>query len=705
MEQRNFFLKAAIIVAFGYLWMMVAPVLLPGIFRKQPAAPPRAPIVAENEAEQPEDGPIAADPAVVPNDDDADADAVEPGQPQVPDELDEHPHHLVELGSLDPTSEYFLLVTLDSAGASIQSAQFNDPRYGQADNRNVPLKVVGDNPNTDLKTLQMSIKQIDDQLKKFKTSLAKVNWEVIPDEQSEGEVSFRYLAPDGTLEVRKHYHLNKGNPQDRDTDVLGYQLDFDLEIVNLTQQPQELAYTLQGPVGLPLEDVENSRAFMEVKVGALETKGDLDDVSAIQQTAGTIVKQSAEAIAKNDPEEVEEWKSPLKYIGVDVQYFAALLFPEGNQFESRYFAEARPVVVSKNPKNESWSDVSVELHSETFEINPDQPLEHEFDLFLGPKRSELLQPLGAGGVKTFGWFSIISRGMLSILHFFHDTLMAPYGLAIIMLTVVVRACLFPVSRKMAQNQQKMKELQPKMQEIRTKYKDDQEKMAKAYREFMAKNGFNPLAGCLPMFLQLPIFLGLYQALLNSVDLRMARFLWVDNLVAPDQMFAFGFTVPFVGWTHFNLLPIITVALFAIQQKMFMPPPTSDEQEMQFKMMKYLNVFMLFIFYRMPAGLCVYFITSSLWGIIERKLLVLTSDNSSASTDEQSLTDDRDDPPSERDDEPTDDTPKPPGFLQRIMAAADEAKNQTNGTITKRDDQSKGKGKGKGGQRKKSKGRR
>ncbi|MCA9076506.1 MAG: membrane protein insertase YidC [Planctomycetaceae bacterium] len=709
MEQRKFYLNLVIVVALGLAWVNLAPRLLPGLFPPPPKAPPRAPAVAKDAQEQlAESNPNA--------DTDAEGETIETADiaetevAKVPDELHEHPHQLVELGSLDPTSGYFQRVTINSTGAAIAAVELNDPRYIQADNRELPLKLVGSNPKTDLETLQLSIVEIDAQLSKLGTSLNKVDWEVIPGETPESKVTLQYRAPDGSIEIRKHFHLNKGNPDDRDADPMGYQLEFDLEIVNLTSEPRELTYMLQGPVGLPLENKENSRAFIEVKVGALEEPTDPDDVTAIQQYAGKIVEQTDEAESKNDPDEVEDWKAPLKYIGVDVQYFAALLFPEANQLQSRFFKEARPIVVTKDPKRDAWSDVSVQLRSEPFTITPGEPLKHEFHLFFGPKRSDLLQPLGAGGVKTFGWFRVISRGMLSILHFFHDTLMAPYGLAIILLTVVVRACLFPVSRKMAQNQQRMKELQPKMQEIRTKYKDDQEKMAQAYREFMAKNGFNPLAGCLPMFLQLPIFLGLYQALLNSVDLRMAKFLWVDNLVAPDQLFAFGFALPLVGWTHFNLLPLITVALFAIQQKMFMPEPTTEEQEMQQKMMKYLNVFMLYIFYSMPAGLCVYFITSSGWGIIERKLLVLTGDGGStesssdvADGNEQS---DRKGPDGNdrrggSGNEPDDDTPKAPGFLQRIMEAADEARNQTNGSISKRDNRNQGKG----GGRKKSKGRR
>jgi YidC/Oxa1 family membrane protein insertase len=97
-------------------------------------------------------------------------------------------------------------------------------------------------------------------------------------------------------------------------------------------------------------------------------------------------------------------------------------------------------------------------------------------------------------------------------------------------------------------------------------------------------------------------------------------LYFKNLAAPDDLFHLPFVVPFLGWTEFNLLPFITVALFVVQQKMFMPPPTDEQQAMQYKMMNAMTLVMGVMFYHVPAGLCVYFISSSLWGIGERKLL-------------------------------------------------------------------------------------
>ena len=134
-----------------------------------------------------------------------------------------------------------------------------------------------------------------------------------------------------------------------------------------------------------------------------------------------------------------------------------------------------------------------------------------------------------------------------------------------------------------------------------------------------KHGVNPLGGCLPVVVQLPIFMGLYWSLYLSVNLRLSNFLYIDNLAAPDHLFKWGFNVPFLGpWL--NLLPIITVILFVVQQKMFTPPAADEQAAMQQKIMSYMMIFIGFMFYHVPSGLCLYFIASSLWGIAEKKLM-------------------------------------------------------------------------------------
>ena len=130
--------------------------------------------------------------------------------------------------------------------------------------------------------------------------------------------------------------------------------------------------------------------------------------------------------------------------------------------------------------------------------------------------------------------------------------------------MLVRGLMFPLGRKQALAAQKMQELQPHLKEIQEKYKDDKERLTKETFALYKKHGVNPVGGCLPALIQLPIFVGLWQALNTSVPLRHATFLWIRDLAAPDMLFRFPFEVPFLGWTWFNLLPFVVVALMLVQ---------------------------------------------------------------------------------------------------------------------------------------------
>ncbi len=220
-----------------------------------------------------------------------------------------------------------------------------------------------------------------------------------------------------------------------------------------------------------------------------------------------------------------------------------------------------------------------------------------------------------------------------LLHGFYR-LVHNYGIAIVMLTVLVRGCMFPLSKKQALSAQKMQSIQPEIKAIQEKYKKQPEQLQKAQRELYAKHNFNPFGGCLMAFIQLPIFMGLYRSLAVDVELRQAPLIsdsirWCSNLAAPDMLWNWSRFMPdwvnegngiFAVGPYFNVFPIVTIGLFLWQQKMFMPPATDEATEMQQKIMKYMMVFMGITFFKVPSGLCLYFIASSTWGIVERKLL-------------------------------------------------------------------------------------
>jgi YidC/Oxa1 family membrane protein insertase len=303
-------------------------------------------------------------------------------------------------------------------------------------------------------------------------------------------------------------------------------------------------------------------------------------------------------------------------------------------------------------------DITVRVNSEPIELKPDQPVTHKFLLYHGPVKVNLLNQLGSKSppsdlvsryadtlhLKTltdYGSFGIWTNILITCTRFMHwllnllNSVVPVYGLSIILLTVVVRGLMFPISRKQAYLSIKMAEIAPEMKKLQEKYKNDSKARTEAIMELYRKHQVHPLGGCLPLLLQMPIFLGLYYCLQESIHFRLASFLWIPNLAAPDMLFKWGEGIPIISdpdnqhaglfsilylGPFLNILPIFAVALMIVQQKLLTPPPADEQQAMTQKMMKYMMVFFGVMFYKVAAGLCLYFIASSLWGVMERKML-------------------------------------------------------------------------------------
>ena len=467
--------------------------------------------------------------------------------------------------------------------------------------------------------------------------LRDANWEIA--ERNATSVTFRQRLPEHGVEVLKRYSLEPV-PEEQldDANYPGYGLKLDLEVRNLGTEALPMAYRLDGPNGLPIEGWwyanKKSRSW---------SAGGIRDVVARHLNQDTLQIGPSE-IAKGDAESMQG--NPLAYVGVDAQYFAAVLLPMKKNIEDLWIDEVRPILIGPKPKQRSiegrYANVTCRLISFPHTLEAGQTFQQSYNIFTGPKRPELLANYQAcnieryslGDLIYFGWFGGVAKAMLSILHFFYGWI-GNYGIAIIMLTVLVRSCMFPISRKQAQSMAKMQELKPEMDKIKEKYKSDTPKQSSEMQELYRKHKINPLAGCLPMFIQLPIFVGLYSALMADVELRQAPLLgeairWCSNLAAPDMFFDWSSIMPATvtrGETmliglgpYLNVLPLVTVALFLLQQKMFMPAAATEQAEMQQKIMKYMMLFMGFMFFKVASGLCLYFIASSLWGIAERKML-------------------------------------------------------------------------------------
>jgi YidC/Oxa1 family membrane protein insertase len=474
-------------------------------------------------------------------------------------------------------------------------------------------------------------------LEKANRELAEGVW--LATRIDDSTVEFRKTLRTLKLEVIKRFRLAEV-PQDKrdDREFPGYHIDFDVEFKNLATEPQSVSYRLQGPNGLPVEGW-----WYAQKVGRRWGAYGIRDVVLRHYGAGAI-DFSVHRITADKVEPLSDGNS-LSFVAVDAQYFASAIVPKKEKTDELWYAIVEPSLASTEvePDNKykvRYGNASFRLVSSDLAMAPGETAGHATTLFAGPKDPGLLSHYAMADTTTlepvvyYGYAGSlgIPQLMVFLLSFFYN-IVGNYGLAIVMLTVLVRGSIMPFSRRQAKSMLKMQALKPEMDRIAAKYKDDLQARAQAQRELMAKNNCHPMGSCWLMLIQLPIFIGLYRALMVDVDLRQASLIpglqWCSNLAAPDrlidwsgmwwQWFNNGEGIFALG-PYFNLLPILTVALFLVQQKLFMPPPTDDQTRMQLKVMQFMMIFMAFMFFRVASGLCLYFIASSIWGIVERSLL-------------------------------------------------------------------------------------
>jgi YidC/Oxa1 family membrane protein insertase len=463
--------------------------------------------------------------------------------------------------------------------------------------------------------------------------LRRANWDIVKKETNQDQAVFRRTLPDRGLEITKTYRMTP-IPQAElsNSTYRAYHLEVILQVKNLDGKAHLIAYRLDGPNGLPDEGAWYASKVSHESWGGAGMRDVLAKRAHTNVFERTTAQISDDAMLKDGKlkfDKESEW--PFDYLDVDAQYFTVAMLPNADTApEIGQAAALRAGEV--DPQHKNLTNTSFRLVSKPRELKPGELFEDRYELYAGPKEPNLLAEYALGDVITYGWFGLVARPMTQTLHFFYY-IVRNYGVAIILLTVLVRLCMFPLSRKQALGAQKMQELQPEIKSIQEKFKKDPEARMKAQQELFRKNNYNPLGGCLVLFIQLPIFIGLYRSLQVDVALRGAPLIshavrWCSNLAAPDMLFDWSPFMPqfVLGWLgpYFNLLPLLTIGLFIAQQKMFMPPPADEQAAMQQKMMNFMMVFMGVLFFKVAAGLCIYFIASSLWGMAERKFLPKTA---------------------------------------------------------------------------------
>jgi YidC/Oxa1 family membrane protein insertase len=382
------------------------------------------------------------------------------------------------------------------------------------------------------------------------------------------ELSFNWVADDGTI-------LTKTYTFEPDSYLIG------LKVVINNASERVLKDQLVLSVRKPLEE-EMGYGF----VGP-----------------SALINDKLEQVKTKKIEDQDEYKGKIKWVSVEDRYFLASIIPGAEIDGSMKLAATENVVVNQ-------------LVNPMFTLSPGEKLESDFYVFMGPKSMALLDSLGhdLGKALNFGFFNVIAKPCLWFMNKIHSVL-PNYGIAIIILTLFTKILLWPLGNKSYKSMSEMKKLQPLMTEIREKHKGDKQKMNQELMALYKTYKVNPMGGCLPMVLQIPVFFALYRMLYQAIELRHAPFfLWINDLSAPDRLFDFGFSIPFMEPPYgIPVLTIIMGATMLLQQKMS-PPPGDPTQA---KMMMLMPVVFTFIFINFSSGLVLYWLVNNVLSISQQ----------------------------------------------------------------------------------------
>jgi YidC/Oxa1 family membrane protein insertase len=432
------------------------------------------------------------------------------------------------------------------------------------------------------------------------------------------------------LEMSKRFTLSPRSAADgsRGFDVAVHQ-----GFRNLTPKIIKVSITMNGPVPAPREnDLSEDRRYI----------AGYDDGDKVVDIGSTMVTELKKDKPSKDMVAIDA--RPMLWIGACNSYFDSIIRPDYNPAIKFVSAIASPVdpgavlTAGENP-------TSLSLYTNDFGLGPGAVAPFDLHVFFGPKTRDLLDsayyagfPMhydktlvyssGPCGYITFSWLITVLSG---ILRFFH-LIFRDWGLAIIGLVCLVRLLLHPITKKAQINMVSMGKMGPEIERLKKKYGDNKDELNKAMMSVYKEQGMTPILGCLPMFLQTPIWIALWSALQSTFELRQAGFLrwqhlhltWISDLSHPDALIAFAQPVSLLGFFHItslNILPMLLAVVFFLQQQMQpMPANMTPEQEQQRKMMKWMSLLFPVMLYGRASGLSLYILTSTSIGIMENKII-------------------------------------------------------------------------------------
>jgi YidC/Oxa1 family membrane protein insertase len=550
------------------------------------------------------------------------------------------PPQQVTLGSTDKTKFKFE-VQLDSKGAGLRQATLSEHKDLIAKDH-PPLLLLGPANTGGLPVLSLANRQLIlvDQTPKQQLGLDRLDWKcsgIEPNQDGSQSVRFDAWIVEGldnkVLRLTKTYKIAPDS----------YLLDCTLDVENLSQARSTVYLHMAGPAGIKRESI---LADMPKGVGAF--KNSKNEIISPRLEARTILKAKD---VESRLLRIKEADAKMLWVGIADKYFTAILVPQpdANQPFCDWIRSTTGLFF--NPDADERADngdetVGLDLQTKPVTLapagDPNSTRTYRFQLYLGPKdktlfdKNQRFRDLGFINVIDFSGCccpaSIINPLAFLILAIMKgmQTVLFNYGLVIIVLVLLMRLAMHPITKKSQIAMSKMGKLAPKAEEIRKKYGNNKAEMNKQLMALYREQGASPIMGFIPMLLQMPIWIALWSAVNSSIDLRGARFLpiWITDLSAPDMIIAFPstFVVPLLGLkiAGINLLPLLMGVAFYLQQK-FTPTPTAatnpqvaQQQKMMMWMMPIMFPLML---YNTASGVNLYIMTSTFAGVWEQKIIL------------------------------------------------------------------------------------
>jgi YidC/Oxa1 family membrane protein insertase len=392
--------------------------------------------------------------------------------------------------------------------------------------------------------------------------------------------------------------------------------------LDLVNTEKELVFTWRSDAGVLVEkryiftpesyliqlsvDIKNGSEQPIVDRVVLGIKNDSDDKKSGYSFEGpcALIDGKLEQIKTKKIKDKSDYPGKIKWLAIVDRYFMKSLIP---------LDETGGLM---KLSLDSDGVLGCRLVGQESTIQPGTQKRFAYQIFFGPKSMQVLKDVGHDLSKAihFGMFDIIAKPLLWFMNFIYSKV-PNYGIAIIVLTILTKLLLWPLGSKSYKSMSDMKRLQPLMAEIREKHKNDKKMMNQEVMALYRTYKINPMGGCLPMVLQIPVFFALYRMLYQAIELRHAPFfLWINDLSAPDRLFHFSFSIPFMQPPYG--IPVLTVIMGAtmfLQQKMS-PPPGDPTQA---KMMMLMPIVFTIIFINFSSGLVLYWLVNNILSIAQQ----------------------------------------------------------------------------------------